>query len=398
MPSRRAVLGAGAGLAGLVGLGGLASQVSIGDIDTWTPAPDTWPLARFSLANTAASPAASPPTEPTTAWTANPAIGGPDTHLVVGPDRVYASAAGTVALDRSSGEREWAWEAGGGPLALHDGVLYVAPDDDGPPRETPLAAIRARDGGVRWTTRAAVAREATAVLAADGTVFVGTEAGLGAFDAGSGRKRWASRSFLEPVPVVHGGRLHAAGDSTVRFQARTALGVALASPPGAAWETGTPGDAHYAAATASRLVVGVRREDGAEPSPGLVCLDHADGDIQWTADPATEGSSPIQVGPMAIAGDACVVGSRRAGVDRVENLSLTDGEERWRRRLDGRVHDLAVAGNTVLVATGADRVRGLRLADGRDVWGVRVFEATTLAPVDGTVFVGTGGGRVHALR
>jgi outer membrane protein assembly factor BamB len=75
-----------------------------------------------------------------------------------------------------------------------------------------------------------------------------------------------------------------------------------------------------------------------------------------------------------------------------------DGGVAWRRPVEGGVEDLAVAGDTVLAATGGDRVRAFALADGTERWSVRVWEVRRVAPVEGTVFALTRAGRVAALR
>lgn len=404
MRSRRAVLAG----AGAVGAGGLvaASRVRLGDVTSWDPAADTWPLGRYAPASTARNPEATPPDDPAVAWTANPLLAGYDYGLVVGPERVYAGGAGVAALDRESGAGDWsrdAADAGGGPLALRGGTLYAAPDDDAPVRTAPaLRAFDAADGSERWAATGRGVREATALVVADGTVFVGTEAGIAAVDANTGRQRWAASTFREPVVLVHDGRLHAAGGlvdggTAGRYRTRTLLDVPRGSSPPLAWTADAAGVPVALAAAGDALVGGFRHGTAGPPdAAGLKCFDPGGGGVRWRAVGPTDSSRPAG-GPLALTDDAVVAGIRRDG-DAVAAFGLADGSERWRRGVDGRVVDLAIAGGTALVATAADRVRALRAADGTEQWRVTVLEVQSVAPVDGAVFAVTSGGRVVALR
>jgi hypothetical protein len=399
MPSRRTFLAGAAGLGGLGALGVGAAAVSLGPVRSWSPAPDTWPLCRYGPAGTATTPDVTVPTDPVVDWEARPVGDGPVPGLVVGPEAVYASADGTAALDRSDGGQRWVDPATGGPIAVRDGTVLVAPGDVGSGER--LRAFDGASGDRRWAVEP-VAR-AVGLVPAGGTVYVAHGSGMSAYGAASGTRRWSATAlrYSEPVPVVAGGRLYACTDPVVRFGTRSALDGLTRSPPAPEWEAGGPDTTTGAAAAAGSLVTAghdrADRDDDRLRRGRLRRLDVTDGGRTWdvTVDPQGDGSL---IGALAVAGERCLTGERRGESAAVVSRRLADGSVAWRRPVEGSVEDLAVAGDTVLAATGGDRVRAFALADGTERWGLRVWESRRIAPVDGTVFALTREGRVVALR
>lgn len=400
MPSRRTVLAGAAGLGGLGALGVGSAVVSLGPVGSWSPAPDTWPLARYGPAGTAANPDVTVPTDPAVDWEAQPVGNGPVPGLVVGPETVYASADGTAALDRSDGGRRWVDPATGGPVAVRDGTVFVAPDDVGSGE-----SVRALDGATgdrRWAVEPVT--ETVGLVPAGGTVYVAHEAGMSAYDATTGARRWSatSSSHPGPVPVVAGGRLHACEDPVVRFGTRSALDGLAQAPPTPEWERDGPDVTAGAGATAgSLLVAGYDRVErgGAPVTRGrLARIDATGGGRTWETTVDTADGTGSVVEALAVTGDRCLTGERRGEAAAVVSRRVGDGAVAWRRSVGGGIEDLAVVGDTVLAATGGDRVRAFALADGAERWSLRVWEVRRIAPVDGTVFALTRAGRVVALR
>lgn len=392
MPSRRTFLAGAAGLGGLGVLGAGAATVSLGPVSSWSPAPDTWPLQRYGPAGTAASPDATVPTDPAIDWETRP--------ISDGPEAVYASAHGTAALERSDGGRRWVDPSTGGPIAVRDGTVFVAPGDVGSGEN--VRAVNGASGDRRWAVEPAT--EAAGLVPAGGAVHVAHKTGMSAYDGASGTRRWriSSVRYSEPVPVVAGGRLHACTDPVVRLGTRSALDGLTRSPPRPDWEAEGPDTTTGAAVAGGSLVTAghdrVDRDDDIRTRGRLRRIDAADGGRTWEATVGTDGGEPSLVDALAVAGGRCLVGERRGEATAVVSRRVEDGSVTWRRPVEGSVEDLAVAGDTVLAATGGDRVRAFALADGTERWSVRLFEVRRIAPVEGTVFALTRAGRVVALR
>lgn len=403
-PSRRTLLDGIAGIGGLALASALLDQVSLGSVSAAAPPPDTWPLRRYDAAATASNPDATPPSDPEIDWI-DESLAASQTvpvRIVVGPDAVYASAVGTVALERATGSRNWRLDEPGGVLALGDGTLFVG--------TTALGTLSAlgTDGSERWRTDHS--DDVQWLLGTDGTLFLGCESGVYAYDAGSGSRRWAADDRWTARVLVSDGRLVATHETVTGYRRRSVLDVPLGSPPGVGWEMG--GDsARVAAATDAGIVAGFARdrEDGAA-EPALLAADHA-GEVRWRALDG-EGTDPVAVGSLATVGQHGFVSLNRRANDASErhavaSYQLTDGSRRWRQGIDQPVTDLVVVDETVLIgsrpADGSPvrigSVRALDTTDGSERWRVPVESGCrSLAPVDGTVFAVTTDERVLAIR
>jgi outer membrane protein assembly factor BamB len=422
MPSRRALL---AGAAGLAAGGGLiADHIGLGDVDTWTPDPDTWPLPRSDLVNTAAVPEVTVPDDPAVDWTA--AVAAPShlapQSLVVDADRVYAGADGLAAFDRSDGSRVWGDERSVDALARRDGRLFVAGGDDEHAR---VAAREAATGDTAWT-RDLPARPAGLTVVA-GMVLTPTRFGSVARERNTGIRRWGGDDpDLRTQPLVHDGALFGHdGYELVRYRPRSALDVPLRASPVADWRTVAEGERIYAPVGAgSRVLVPTQRlvAQTDAPASALRAVDATTGEVAWRA--VTTEERDVFLTAMHAAADTdrdrAYAGVYRQWVSEpttgegfratVRAFALEDGAVQWTHEAGtGRfVRDVVFAGDDVLVATarndeasvgGPGDVRALDPTDGRERWRVGLdAPVRTLAPVDGTVFAMTGDGLVAALR
>lgn len=411
MPSRRDVL-AVTGLTGL-GIAGI-SQVRLGPINSWTPPPDTWPLRRYDPANTATNTAATAPTDPSVAWASTPLGVSRDNTVVADQETVYAAGNGIAALDRTDGTVRWQSNHPGGPLAVREGVVFIAPGYDVYTDDTALRAIGI-DGVERWSRDLDSRHEsphADSLVVADDSLFVGAEGTIQAYGSAKGRLRWSAEDGVHTHVLVVDGQLHAASGSVVRYRRRSLLSVGLNSRGESAWETDYLGHPSGLAATDTRLVAGFHhsRPYG---GPGLVGIDQRDGAIRWSAFHADNSAKiPFLAGPLATGSVGCFFGLLRGSGDSrqyaVASRRLSDGTRLWHRTISQRITDIAVVSETVLVATASSNedtvapsgtVRALHSRDGTEVWRVDLGDhVRSIAPVDGTVFAATQGGQIIALK
>lgn len=398
-PSRRTVL-RGAGTVAALGAGaGLASQVGLGPVEPWSPAPDTWPLTDYDPGATAHSPGTAPPSDPAVDWVDDSLRRAADTDvtLVVGTEAVYAAHRETVALARADGTERWREETSGAALALVDGTLFVGPRAHVPPGVDPLRALDAADGTERWSL--SVADRLTALVPAEGMLFAGGETGVYAVTPG-GRRKWTDGDDFAERVLLTGGRLHAVADGLRAYDRRTLLDVPLGSSPRLAWETG--GFVTDTAGSDAGLAVGFGRHFDEATEPGLAVVAPGSGTARWTAldDPAAGSPSAVATGAIRCFAGLVADDPPLA----VAAYRLGDGTRDWRVPLDRRVTNLAVAGATVLVGTAGDdgtsgTVRALSSTDGSERWRVPLDAGvTSLAPVDEAVFVALADGRVLAVR
>lgn len=405
MVSRRAALAAGAGLVGTVGVG-VGSRYRPG-MSVRPPPADAWPMRRYGPAGTAANVDADLPASPGVTWSGRPLNGVYPGGLVADPERVYVAGDGVAALDRRDGTTRWTdTDDVGGPVALAGESLYVAPGDSVREVRQAVVAFDARNGDRRWTTPSA--NEAVSVLAVEGALVVGTESGVSGVDD-DGDERWSVAGLYEPVPVVAGGRLYAAEGSpgsrgeTVAFRRRSAADIVLGRPPSVAWTREHGARPLGAAATGERILVGLSRSTEAS-GPVLLCHDRETGRVEWRVTaPEGPGDDPARGGPVAVAEGRCVAGygdrDAVSGTDALVCRRVEDGEQLWRVPAEARVTDVAIVGDGVVFGTETGAVRAVDLETGSDRWQVDVVVSVhALAPVDGAVFVASGGGQVFAVR
>lgn len=413
---RRLLLGAKTAV-GLGLVAGAADLVPLGPVSGWTPAPDTWPLARYDLSNTAATDAP-PPTDPSVAWSYDGLENRDETTLVVGPDRVYAGGDGLAAIDRADGTESWLVEdVDTGELALRDGGLYSGTATEG------AFGVAGVDAGVfAWdpaTGTRAWARDlplfddtqVTSLHVADGTVFVGLDGGAAAYDAASGRRRWSGpNGGFDPTYFgFHGGSLYAVvGDRLARFAPRDLLDVPLGDGASPRWVAESPAtDVHQWPVVTDEEVVVPRLPVGPGAVDELVVACGPAGSVRWTALEGPDDEYAYGISP-AVADGAVFTGwqvNDTADSTTLVALDAVDGSVRWRvpgpasaRPVTAIADDIALVGFGSR-STGEAGVSAYALDTGEERWRVDLpRRPAAIAPVEGTLFVACANGTVHALR
>ncbi|MEO3852658.1 PQQ-binding-like beta-propeller repeat protein [Streptomyces sp. B8F3] len=179
----------------------------------------------------------------------------------------YLATDGVVALDSRGGSERWS--AGASAFSLTPGSGFVLADDG-----EDVTALDAADGGKRWSHPA---ENTTAVLAADGLVFVcDTYLRLVVLTA-------EDRAVVWDEELTYPSTVHAAGAGMLfvtennLFQARRAdTGRVVWSEPAVEFAGLAGGAVH---------VWGSVTADGTtDDRPRLYALDPADGDVLWTYD------------------------------------------------------------------------------------------------------------------
>lgn len=420
MPSRRAFVAGTAGLAasGVV----VADRVPIGDLDPWEPAPDTWPLRRHDLANTAHASGAFVPEDPAIDWTADvgPSVAGPGC-LRADRERVYAATSSLTALRRDDGHTAWDVPDPATGLALRDGRLFATtpPSYEGRDLSDPgeLAARDPASGSVAW--RRDLPGKPGGLTVVNGAAVVARSSATVAHETGTGLRRWHAPGIdCRSTPLVHDDALFLHDAGLTRFGPRDALSVPLRAPPEPVWSRPFGRDLPPVG-LGSRVIVGTARGSatGVE-SPALAGFDATDGTRQWTAVPP-EGAGVVQAGPLAAdasRGLAYVPVYRQWGATAEEGsheaaviaFGAADGSRYWHQPVSGHARTVVRAGDgTVLIGTAAieeqrqpaGAVRAFAADDGSDRWRVELDAGVTdLVAVDGTVFALTEAGTVAALR
>lgn len=352
------------------------------------------------------------PHNPSKDWTAGPfsSVSTVET-IVVGSERVYAGTSpdedserpSTVALDRNDGSVVWRSPVEGGPLALYDGTLYTVAPQDG---DGVVVALDAATGTEQW--RSTHPADIVQVLPTAETVFSedGTEFGIAALDASSGHRRWAIQHFEGGV-ALGDGALFGAPDDVVRYAPRRVSDVVFRSPPPIAWRYDC--ELEYMALTVGgdTLLVSSTVDYPNTDARCLHAVDLRDGTRRWRAVPGPEQleRTPVRTFPVAVADGTVFHQLRRGHSYAVVARTLVDGTEQWRVGLKNRVTDIAVASETLFVAQAPDPQTdgwwtGVRAfdRDGNERWAKRIWPGVySIAPVEDTMFVGDGGGRVVAF-
>lgn len=428
MPSRRQVL---AGLGSVAGLGlvgfGVGESVGVGDIETTTPPPDTWPQVRRDAANTAST-TAELPSDPSVEWSVGAIADGRYASVVADADTAYVGGSTIAAHDRGSGANRWRVSAPGELLAVHDDTLLATSSratDDGTGRWT-LRAYDVQNGAERW--RADLPSVAYGLTPTDDAVFVGCHGSLAAFGLEGGH-RWTLGTLGLGVirPAVHDGTLYSTLAGTVsRFEARSVVDVPLDGSPDAAWEAENVYGG-YPAVLDDTLLVGNDRTIVDVGDPGVTAIDADVGDVTWRAieGPSADREELVTaLTPAEIGGEDApnvgVTGVRRRGAygnddtettNSVVGLDLESGEARWRAELSGQVSAVAgVAGAAVVATTeGPDGETGTVRAyspDGDERWRIALGDSTStvrpavadVAPLDGQLLAVVGDGRLVSIR
>ena len=248
MPSttRRRLLGGGALLAtGAYGAYRLDRGAAAASLESWAPAPGTWPLRRYDPANTAHNPTASPPREPPTVREARSVATGarhPRFRPVVGADHLAVHGSGLAVYPRDGGEPT-SVDAVDAPLAGFgpDGRLHTvrtASDDPDPP-----LSLVGYGADLRESYRRSLGADTPVGLVVGAAeVYLGTESGrIEGVDPVDGR-RWQADGA---APALADGGLYATDaslDGTVGYAERSGLDRRLTPGPERRWSAGpTPG-------------------------------------------------------------------------------------------------------------------------------------------------------------
>ncbi|WP_442802441.1 outer membrane protein assembly factor BamB family protein [Streptomyces sp. CMB-StM0423] len=177
----------------------------------------------------------------------------------------YVGAGGVVALDSRSGDERWS--DGTTAFSFTTGAGFVVADDG-----EEVHVLDAAGGGKRWSLPA---ENSTAVLAADGLVFV-CDAYLRLAVLAAADKAVAWERELEYPSTVH-----AAGDGMLYLTEDRLLHAWRADTGDSVWRLP---DAEFAGLAGGAVHVwGSVAEDGTTGGrPRLYALDPSDGDVLWT--------------------------------------------------------------------------------------------------------------------
>ncbi|WBB61201.1 PQQ-binding-like beta-propeller repeat protein [Streptomyces sp. WMMC500] len=197
-------------------------------------------------------------------WTYGPEFGG--VHAVAAAGGLtYVAAEGVVALDSRSGDE--LWSSGTTAFSLTTGSGFVLADNG-----EEVVALDAAGGDPRWRH---AAENTTAVLAADGLVFV-CDAYLRLVVLAAADRAVAWRKVLTYPSTVH-----AAGDGRLYVGENRRLRALRADDGKQAWSFA---DGEFAGLAGGAVHVwGSMGEDGATSGGRrLYALDPADGEVLWT--------------------------------------------------------------------------------------------------------------------
>ena len=420
MPSlltRRQALRLGGGAAVV---GGLASQVRIDPVNTWEPAPGTWPCDRYDLGNTAANPHTSLPSNPEPDWMT--AVSG-GRRFVVGPEHVFVSDDETLtALGKRDGTTHWEVDVSPEPLVVHDGTLYHAHDGH-------LTALDAETGHRRWRAGGDATRSGIGNLLVSTDTAIVTTGGsaswvnpnLVAYDTRDGSRKWGYFGGRHGYVALaaHDGFLYAnrSDGGIERYRRRSLLQAATGLSLTRAWKRRYSG--HWIVVAAERVLWGDFWIYATEQRPGIVALDPESGERVWgTLRPERYDSSRRNnygAEIPAVDGDRLFVAvdvhiDDGPDFQELVTVSLADGEVLWCQPLP-YISDVVEADGAVLVGVGypdererhRGTIRAFDSATGRERWrAVTEYTPSWLAVADGTVFALSSGsereGYVVALR
>jgi hypothetical protein len=361
--------------------------------EPWTPAPGTWPLARYDPANTAHNPHARPPRDAPERRVLGSGDD-PETRVrpLVGRERLVRVGAGLAGTARDGGAWTTVTEAtvraaGLGP----DGRLVAAAR-----RATDVEFAAVTYDGATPTDRVPVTGRPAWLTVGRAATYVGCVP-RSLVAVRDGRVAW--RAGGERT-ALGDGRLYAveAPDGVVAHAERRGFDRLASAGPGRAFATGPPpGRAVHAPAVADgRLVVGAWNPLGGRA--GVTAYDAATGASLWHVPLGQNATTPALAGGR---GFTAVAGADGSGA--VVALDLDSGETEWRDDVDWRAVAAVVGGETVVVCgaggAGGGWVRAYEAATGTTRWTERLPVPPSpdgVALVDERILVGAGG-RLYAF-
>jgi outer membrane protein assembly factor BamB len=251
-----------------------------------------------------------------------------------------ATSSATIALDRTDGTRRWTDSHANGQAELRtseDSVVVCG---------TGVTVYDATEGDVRWRTDE-TSGDYTRPAVADGTVFVGNDRDLAAFDLEDGTGRWT-------------------------------------------WEFGIGATVTAPTVAEGTVYAGVSGPSG----DTLVAVDAADGTVEWRRPTVSKPGSPTYAGAGVFAGSYRSAGGQLVAHD------AGDGTRRWsyERSTATRIGQPAVVDDTV-VASGGETILAVDAGTGSVDWQFDVGGGAEPKPVvfDGTLYV-SGASHLVALR
>lgn len=347
--------------------------------------------------NTAHNPHAAIPAEPAVAWRVDAGTG--VEALAVADGTVFAGGEhGVVALDASDGRERWSELVSATTLCVHDGAVFAVSGRGGT-----VTALDADSGEERWRVESEYGPGHT-VLAAGGTVYAGLHGVLVALDAATGDEQWwvdVGGSGRVGVALAD-GRLHAGGPGPVEsYEPRHGIDAVRHDGPRLAWKGRGPTFGYPPAIADGRAFAG-SEEMGALDGPESVhAYDAASGATQWATPVAAVTHSPAVADGVGFV-SATDAHDDEADDGRLHALDLADSEELWRADLANWAARPVVAGGVVAVGVYAgveSPVTAFDAATGDRLWTRRMDgDSHRLAAVGETLYVGTRGGSVYALR
>lgn len=249
---------------------------------------------------------------------------------------------------------------------------------------TDTTTTRDATDALRWVFDADGGFERPPVVA-DGTVYAGADALHAVSTDGTGP--W---TFEADVPVQYSPLVRESGVYVVTgsYQGSPAgekfAAHALDRDGSERWRHDADhGMVSVLDATSDTALVGTHDDHLQKEGESLYALDAATGDRQWEVG-VGDAENGVVVDDRAVAG-------YRLGVASVD---LAEGVVQWRTSAESLA---GVAGDAVVV-TGRSDVRSLALPDGTERWAFEPSSSPTSGlVVDGTVYVGTYDGVLHAL-
>ncbi len=361
------------------------------------PTPDSWPMAGYDPAGTAAAPAENAPDEfpLERTWSESTGDNLPTTPAVAGGTLLVSTThedSALFAYDPADGTERWSTTSGrvgGVAPAIAGDTAFVSRNEEESGEY--LDAVALSDGERRWRRALPSSMPVPPVVAED-TVFTGhgLDATVLAVDAESG-DLGVRLALSEPstgircVAVANGRAYVGAAGSNTDYDN---LGWLFALDPTA----GAVEWVYPAGAPVADLAVRdgtVYLTDGNEVS----ALDADDGEVEWTArDDVDLGRD----GRLAVTEDAVLVGES----ERTLGLDASSGETTWTAPVGGS-DVLACAGETVFAAgpvrdSDSWALVAFAVDDGRErLWQDLAARPTGGTVADGAVFLVTEFGTVH---
>jgi outer membrane protein assembly factor BamB len=297
-----------------------------------------------------------------------------------------------MTLDRS-GKVHWSFTTGdlvwSTPAIAADGTLYVGSDDDN------LYALDGKTGRFLWKYRVGDCRQAVGIgpeatrcdvdagptIGPDGALYIGGDGIYAINPSGSLRWRFPTGGHVSSTPAL-------AADGTV-YAGSQDNSVYAVSPDGRRmWEFRARDDVESSPAVEEDGTIYIGSDDNRlyalNPQGQLVWAFTTGDDVR--ASPAIGRDGTVYVGSY----DGLMYAIRR------------DGTLVWAFRAGDRIHSSALvdAGGAVLFGSQDDRLYAVE-PDGKLRWSVELggdVDGSPILDADGTIYVGADDGRLYALR